>query len=124
MTQKILQVNFRFAMPRHEYETLAASLAPSFAAVPGCRWKIWLMNEAQCEAGGIYLFDDEAAADAMLHSDLIAGVLAHPALRDFQAKRFDVIQTPSLTTRAPLHAAADVVIQFPVGGGARPDMPH
>ena len=36
-----------------------APLAEQYAAVPGLRWKIWIINEAEGEAGGIYLFDDE-----------------------------------------------------------------
>ena len=124
MPQKILQVNFRFDMPRAEYETTAAALAGSFAAVPGCRWKIWLMNEGEREAGGIYLFDDDAAVDALLASELIAGVVSHPALADFQVKRFDVLPSVSLTTRAPLYPATDITIHPPDAGGAHPDFSH
>ena len=124
MPQKILQVNFRFDMPRDQFEKTATELAASFAAVPGCRWKVWLMNEAEREAGGIYLFDDDASVDALLSSELIAGVAGHPALSDFKVKRFDVLTAPSLTTRAPLHPPADIVIYPPVGGGAHPDLRH
>lgn len=124
MSQKILQVNFRFALTRPEYEETVSALAGAFAAVPGCRWKIWLMNEADREAGGIYLFDDDAAVDAMLNSELIAGVVSHPALSDFSVKRFDVLQAVSMATRAPLFAASDGSFQPPVGGGARPNLAH
>ena len=124
MSQKILQVNFRFALSRAEYERTVSDLASAFAAVAGCRWKIWLMNEADREAGGIYLFDDDAAVNAMLESDLIAGVVAHPALSDFVVKRFDVLAAPSALTRAPLSPASDVAFYPPVGGGAWPDLSH
>jgi hypothetical protein len=113
MSQKILQVNFRFASSRAEYEQTVSGFAADFAAVPGCRWKIWLMNEAEREAGGIYLFDDDAAVDAMLAGELIAGVVAHPALSDFAVKRFDV-----------LPVASDVAYYPPVAGGAWPDLSH
>lgn len=106
MAEKVLQVNFRFNVSRAAYEEVVSALAEQFAAVPGCRWKIWLMNEAENEAGGIYLFDNDASIDAMLSSDLIAGVLANPALSDFSVKRFDVLPGVSAVTRAPLHAAA------------------
>ena len=103
MSEKVLQVNFKFNVSRAEYEGAVAGLADAFAAVPGCRWKIWLINEREREAGGIYLFDNDAAVDAMLNSELIAGVLAHPALADFSVKRFDVLPEVSAKTRAPLH---------------------
>lgn len=102
MSEKVLQVNFRFNVSRAEYEGAVAGLADAFAAVPGCRWKIWLINEGEKAAGGIYLFDNDAAVDAMLNGELIAGVLAHPALTDFSVKRFDVLPEASAKTRAPL----------------------
>ncbi|MSQ20899.1 MAG: hypothetical protein EXR39_15425 [Betaproteobacteria bacterium] len=66
MSTKILQINFKFNVARDVYERTVAPMASDFAAVPGCRWKIWLMNEAESEAGGIYLFDDAASLDAYL----------------------------------------------------------
>ena len=102
MAEKVLQVNFKFAVSREEYEQVVSGLGEAFANVPGCRWKIWLMNESEHEAGGIYLFDNDAAVDAMLKSDLIAGVLANPALSDFSVKRFDILPGVSAITRAPL----------------------
>jgi len=47
MSAKILQINFKFNVPRAAYEQTVAPMADDFAAVPGCRWKIWLMNKAQ-----------------------------------------------------------------------------
>lgn len=120
MAEKILQVNFKFAVSRRDYEQVASGLAEAFAAVPGCRWKIWLMNESEREAGGIYLFDNDAAVDAMLNGDLIAGVLANPALSDFSVKRFDVLPGVSAITRAPLHGAVADSAAAPV----RVDIAH
>jgi hypothetical protein len=54
------------------------------------RWKVWLMNEAQQEAGGIYLFDNKAAAEAYLN---------------ISAKLFDVMPDHSAITRGPLAAS-------------------
>ena len=63
MSQQILQINFKFSVPREQYEGTAANLAEEFAKVPGCIWKVWLMNEKDREAGGIYLFADEASVE-------------------------------------------------------------
>ena len=107
MSQQILQLNFKFGVSRQEYENVCASLSQSFAEVPGCQWKIWLMNEVNSEAGGIYLFNDEEALEKFKSSELAAGVLNHPALSDFSIKQFDVLTEPSSVTRAPL-AEVDV----------------
>ena len=61
MATKILQINFQFNVPRADYEQAVAPMADEFAKVPRCRWKIWLMNEAKSEAGGIYHFDNDAS---------------------------------------------------------------
>ena len=105
MAQQILQLNFRFNVARKEYEDISSSLADVFAAVPGCSWKIWLMNEDAGEAGGIYLFNDEASVEKFKGSQLASDVLNHPALSDIQIKQFDVLEDVSRITRAPLAQA-------------------
>jgi hypothetical protein len=106
MAQQILQINFKFNVPREQYESMCSSLAEQFAEVPGCVWKVWLMNEKDSEAGGIYLFADEGAVAAFKGSPLGAAVVAHPALSDFNIKQFEVLTEVSRITRAPLGATA------------------
>jgi hypothetical protein len=106
MAQQILQVNFKFNVAREQYESTVAPMAQQFADVPGCVWKVWLMNESDSEAGGIYLFADEASTDAFKGSPLVAAVLGHPALSDFSIKQFEVMTDVSRITRAPLGASA------------------
>ena len=106
MPHQILQVNFKFNVAREQYESTVAPIAQQFAEVPGCVWKIWLMNEKDSEAGGIYLFADEASVDAFKGGPLVAGVLAHPALSDFNIKEFEVLTDVSQITRAPLGVTA------------------
>jgi hypothetical protein len=101
----VLQVNFKYNVSAAEYRQAADSLAEAFAAVPGCRWKIWLLDESQQAAGGVYLFDDKAALQKMLDSPLWAGVGANPALKDFSIKSWDVMDAPSSVTRAPIPAS-------------------
>ena len=59
MSEKLLQLNFKFSVTGDEYTQAVSPLAEKYAAVPGLRWKVWIINEAESEAGGIYLFDDE-----------------------------------------------------------------
>lgn len=102
MSGKILQINYKFNVPRGDYEQAVSPLADEFAAVPGLHWKIWLMNEAESESGGIMLFEDEAAAQAFLEGPLAAQVTGHPALSDFSVKQFDVMKDETAITRGPL----------------------
>jgi hypothetical protein len=77
-------------------------LAESIASEPGLLWKIWTENAAAGEAGGVYLFESRAAAEAYVekHSRRMAdaGVPAG-ALR---AKVFEVNTELSALDRAPL----------------------
>lgn len=106
MAGKLLQLNFRFNVPRAEYEQAVAPLADDFAQVPGLVWKIWLMNEVESEAGGIYLFEDESALAAYLDGPLAGAVKSHPALSDMSVKRFDVIEDLTAVTRGPVATLA------------------
>ena len=108
MSHQILQVNFKFNVAREQYENTVSPMAQDFAEVPGCLWKIWLMNEADNEAGGIYLFADEASMEKFKGSPLVASVLSHPALGDFSIKQFEVLEKISRATRAPLAVTAAV----------------
>jgi len=63
----ILQVDFPYEGPfGEEMASAMAELAESIAREPGFRWKIWRESRATCEAGGIYLFEDENSARAYL----------------------------------------------------------
>ena len=108
MAQQILQVNFKFNVPREQYENTVSPMAQDFANVPGCLWKVWLMNEKESEAGGLYLFADEASVEKFKSSPLVASVLGHPALSDFSIKQFEVLDKVSRVTRAPLAATVAV----------------
>ena len=102
MSTQILHINFRLNVPRAEYEEIAASLAGEFAQLPGLLWKVWLMDEAKEEAGGIYLFEDETSMQAYLEGPLAAAVMAHPALSDITAMPYAVMEECTAVTRGPV----------------------
>lgn len=102
MSARLLQLNFKFNVSGAEYEQAVSPLASEFAALPGLRWKVWILNEAEQEAGGIYLFDDEASVKAYLEGPLAAQVTSHPALSDFSVKQFDVMDDLTAITRGPV----------------------
>jgi hypothetical protein len=102
----ILQVNFKLNVSPTEYQEMCKSLAPAFAEVSGLQWKIWLLNEQEEEAGGIYLFNSEQALNDYLSGPIATQVKNHPALKDITMKRFDVMDEVTAVTRGPISIAA------------------
>ena len=105
MSQKILQINFKYHVSREQYEGAVAPLAEPIAAVSGLLWKVWILNEAEQEGGGIYLFADGPSLDAYLNSEIVAGIVSNPALSDFSVKQFEVMDGVTAVTRGPVGAA-------------------
>jgi hypothetical protein len=106
--KKILQINFKVPGDKSEREKLGkafSALAPRFGPsgdVKGLLWKIWLVNEAEESAGGIYLFKDEASAEAYLKGEIVASVKKNPAISNFEAKVFDIVPEPTKISRGPV----------------------
>ncbi len=67
----LLQVDFPYTGPfGDEMTTAMKGLAESIAQEPGFIWKVWTENPDTQEAGGIYLFEDEASARAYLEKHI------------------------------------------------------
>jgi hypothetical protein len=102
MSGKILQINFKFNVPKAVYEAAVTPLAEPIAAVAGLQWKVWLMNEAEGEAGGILCFDDHTSLQAYLEGPIAAQIVTHPALNQFSVKQFEVMAEQTAITRGPV----------------------
>ncbi len=87
----ILQINFKLNVPADEYEKICEPLAQRVADVPGLRWKLWLLNKGEQEAGGVYLFDTEEALNEYMAGPIVTQVKSHPALRDLSAVHLTII---------------------------------
>ncbi len=107
MTPTILQVNLTFSISRTELETAWLQAAKPVSEVTGLLWKIWLINEQEHEAGGIYLFESEAAAQDYLAGPIVAALKSSPAVRDITAKLFDVLEAHTMITRGPVKKALE-----------------
>ncbi len=106
MSQKILQVNLKFSIPRADLEAAWLDVAQPIADSPGLRWKIWMVNEAEDAAAGIYLFEDEAAVQSYLNGPIVAALKSNPVLSDIDAKVFDVLEAHTAITRGPIMPAS------------------
>jgi hypothetical protein len=99
--KKLLQVDFDFAGPFGEEMSVALKgLAESINQEPGVIWKIWTENQQGQLAGGIYLFEDEASAQAYLtmHSARLKAL----GVNEVRGQLFDVNVPLSAINNAPL----------------------
>ena len=104
----ILQINFRLNVSPAEYRKIADSVAQAIADAPGLVWKVWLLNEQDGEAGGIYLFQDEQSLSAYLSSPIIGQIKSLPQLREISAKCFETIPELTIVTRGPIPGLAEL----------------
>lgn len=102
MSQKILQINYKFGAPAADFSRALLPAAQPIADSRGLLWKIWLMNEADSEAGGIYLFEDEAAANSFLGGPIVSALKGNPMVSDIRVKMFGVSEAHTLVTRGPI----------------------
>lgn len=91
MSQKILQVNLKFSIPRADLEAAWLPVAQPIADVPGLRWKIWLMNETEHTAGS------ESRINALTYN--YSGTFKSQGLTSFENQQKDI------------HAAFDFIQQ-------------
>jgi hypothetical protein len=108
MTQKVLQINFKITTSVEDYTAMVAPLADPIAKTPGLEWKVWLFNEQNREAGGVYLFRDDASVNAYLNGEIVARLKKQPTIKDISAKVFDVEENLTHKTRGPIKTAVAV----------------
>jgi len=100
----ILQINFKLNASAAEYRKICECVAQAIADVPGLVWKVWLLNDQDSEASGIYLFQDEQSLAAYLSGPIIGQIKSLPQLREISTKRFETIPEATVVTRGPVPA--------------------
>lgn len=86
-----------------EMATVYRELAELIERTPGLRWKIWTENAGTAQGGGIYLFDDDASAEAYIaeHTARLEGF----GVTDIRARLFHVNEPLTEVTHGPLSPA-------------------
>jgi hypothetical protein len=102
MTNQILQINFKFNLYGLELKEVLSHAADAIASFSGLVWKLWLINEAQKEAGGIYCFASQQALSAYLESPIVTNLKAHPAFTHISIKQFDTVLDLTTITCSPV----------------------
>lgn len=100
----LLYVDFPYPGPwGADMATAMQELAQSISQEPGVIWKIWTENQEQSKAGGVYLFNDKASAQAYL--DMHSKRLNSFGITGIDARFFDVNQPLTAINSGPLSAA-------------------
>ena len=73
--------------------------APILANVKGLISKVWLADEEKNTFGGFYLWEDKAAMNDFMNSDLVKAVVSRPFVTNVSSVDWEVNQTASLITR-------------------------
>ena len=104
MAMTILEFQFPYAGPWGPEMTSAYSnLAKQLGETPGMVWKIWMENRQAGQAGGIYLFADEASAEQFFREHQLR--LKNMGMTDVVAKKFTVNEGLTQMTGGPLTRA-------------------
>jgi hypothetical protein len=102
---KLLQVNYRRERGQDDAEQAEhqRGAAERIAQAPGLQWKIWIYDDENQAAGGIYLFDSEEHARAF--GDGIPALLEKlPGVGDIERRYYDVDEALTAVTRGPVAA--------------------
>lgn len=99
MAFRVLTVDFTIDMTTEEYGRLAEGVASAIAGVPGLVRKTWIWNAETREAGGLYLFEDQASLEAYWNGPIIAKLRQSPRVTHLRARQFDVLEQATVTTR-------------------------
>jgi quinol monooxygenase YgiN len=98
-------INFQLnGVTEAEFRTQCDGLAGAFAALPGLHSKVWLADPATGTYGGVYTWEDRAAMESYLASDLFKAVSGHPNLSGITSRDFGVIEGPTRVTRGLIGA--------------------
>ena len=73
--------------------------APIIANVKGLISKVWLTDEEKNTFGGFYLWENKAAMEDFMHSDLVKAVVSRPYVKNVSSVDYGVNQNASRITR-------------------------
>lgn len=86
-------------------------LAHAFAALPGLVSSFWVRGAGDVR-GGMYLWEDKAAYEAFLASDLRKAIGSHPNIADLTIQEYTVDEAPTKAARGPGRGTPDRFLRF------------
>ena len=108
-TYTVLHLRFKLRVPPAVLLPQNRDAATIIASVEGLIWKIWVLRKEEFEMGGIYLFANRETAEAYLNHPIVQVLTSNPAVVSTQSQLWDVENSLSALTRAPL---PDIRVQY------------
>lgn len=105
MSKVLLSVTFDADFTVEEDYALTVARAHELVHQPGLIWKVWLRDEANNKAGGTYLFEDRASAEAWAEGEMTEKANRFPWIDNIQFTYSDVREELSAITRTRLSIA-------------------
>lgn len=103
MNHCCLQVELTLAVPPGEWLSHCEQAVPAMRRLAGLAWKLWVLDEEQGTAGGLYLFRDVDAARAYADGPVIERLRRSPAVKDLRVRLLPLVDSLSQRTFG-LHA--------------------
>lgn len=92
-------INFNLnGLSESDYRALCDQLAPIFAVMPGLLSKVWLADAATNTYGGVYTWENKAAMQTYMQSEIFNNVINHPQLTNITSKDFGILESPTQVT--------------------------
>jgi putative monooxygenase ydhR len=98
----VLHLRFKLRVPPDAVLAHSAEGAIKIASAEGLIWKIWLVDQARREMGGVYLFASREDAEAYLNHPIIHALCSNPAVMATDSQIWEINGFLSALTRGPL----------------------
>jgi hypothetical protein len=98
----VLHLRFKLRVPPDAMLANSREAATDIASVEGLIWKIWILQEDECEMGGMYLFANRETAEAYLNHPVIQALRSNPKIVSTKSELWNIESSLSALTRAPL----------------------
>jgi heme-degrading monooxygenase HmoA len=96
-----LMVTFQLdGMSADAFEASYTEAAPAFADMPGLIEKIWVKQPESNTFGGVYLWQNQTAAEDYLNSDMFQQQISNNSqITNLRVEAYNVLEKPTLVTR-------------------------
>jgi hypothetical protein len=110
MSITIVQINFKSNEPLNgHYNTTPIQAG-------GLLGQVQLRNEGEQEAGAVYIFENDEAAQAYLQSSTVTQLRETPAISDVVIKLFDIVEGVVEVRDGPAsHVQSKQAVSLPMG---------
>jgi hypothetical protein len=122
MNHCCLHVEVTLNVTPAEWLARCEAAVPLMTRLPGLVWKLWVLDEDEASAGGLYLFENRDAAAAYAEGPVIERLRASGVARAVRVRLLPLVDDLSQRTRGLADSALAVLpaAQSELGAGGSP----